>query len=128
MMQAMIFAAGLGTRLKPITNDIPKALVNIGGQTLLERTIKTLQTASFNDIVINVHHFASQIKNYLVDKQNFGLNIKVSDESKHLLNTGGGLKAAATLFNKEEPIIIHNVSEKQSDTYYLMKTCSCVVG
>ena len=109
MMQAMIFAAGLGTRLKPITNDIPKALVNIGGQTLLERTIKTLQTASFNDIVINVHHFASQIKNYLVDKQNFGLNIKVSDESKHLLNTGGGLKAAATLFNKEEPILIHNV-------------------
>ena len=109
MMQAMIFAAGLGTRLKPITNDIPKALVKIGGQTLLERTVNTLQAASFNDIVINVHHFASQIKNYLVDKQNFGLNIKVSDESKHLLNTGGGLKAAATLFNKEKPILIHNV-------------------
>ena len=68
MMQAMIFAAGLGTRLKPITNEIPKALVNIGGQTLLERTVNTLESAGFNDIVINVHHFASQIKNYLKNK------------------------------------------------------------
>ena len=109
MMQAMIFAAGLGTRLKPITNEIPKALVNIGGQTLLERTVNTLESAGFNNIVINVHHFASQIKNYLVEKQNFGLNIKVSDETQHLLNTGGGLKAAASLFNNEEPILIHNV-------------------
>ena len=65
MMQAMIFAAGLGSRLKPITNEIPKALVNIGGQTLLERTVNTLESAGFNNIVINVHHFASQIKNYL---------------------------------------------------------------
>ena len=81
MMQAMIFAAGLGSRLKPITNEIPKALVNIGGQTLLERTVNTLESAGFNNIVINVHHFASQIKNYLVEKQNFGLNIKVSDEN-----------------------------------------------
>ena len=109
MMQAMIFAAGLGTRLKPITNEIPKALVNIGGQTLLERTVNTLESAGFNNIVINVHHFASQIKNYLVEKQNFGLNIKISDETQHLLNTGGGLKAAASLFNDEEPILIHNV-------------------
>lgn len=109
MMQAMIFAAGLGTRLKPITNEIPKALVNIGGKTLLERTIQTLQTSGFNDIVINIHHFASKIKDYLVEKQNFHLNIKISDESQHLLNTGGGLKAAASLFNKEEPILIHNV-------------------
>ena len=109
MMQAMIFAAGLGTRLKPVTNEIPKALVNIGGQTLLERTVNTLESAGFNNIVINVHHFASQIKDYLVEKQNFGLNIKVSDETQHLLNTGGGLKAAASLFNDEEPILIHNV-------------------
>ena len=117
MMQAMIFAAGLGTRLKPVTNEIPKALVNIGGQTLLERTVNTLESAGFNNIVINVHHFASQIKDYLVEKQNFGLNIKVSDETQHLLNTGGGLKAAASLFNDEEPILL--VSKRKTKRYLL---------
>lgn len=108
-MQAMIFAAGLGTRLKPITDTIPKALVEVGGKTLLEHVLIKLKTAGVDKIVINVHHFSEKIIDYLKMNNNFGINISISDESKDLLDTGGGLKNAARLFNPQENILIHNV-------------------
>ncbi|MBP5319301.1 MAG: nucleotidyltransferase family protein [Paludibacteraceae bacterium] len=107
-MNAMIFAAGLGTRLKPITDTIPKALVSIGGQTLLERTIVKLKRAGFDHIVVNVHHFAGQIIEFLRANQNFGIDIRISDESGQLLETGGGIRKAAPLLGNE-PFLIHNV-------------------
>ncbi|MDY6426470.1 MAG: sugar phosphate nucleotidyltransferase, partial [Bacteroidales bacterium] len=83
-MKAMIFAAGLGTRLKPITDTLPKALVPIAGKTLLEHTILKLKSSGFTDIVINVHHFAGQIIDFLKANNNFGVNISISDESEML--------------------------------------------
>lgn len=108
-MQSMIFAAGLGTRLKPITDSLPKALVEVGGKTLLERTINTLRNAGSDRIVVNVHHFAEKIMDYLERNGNFGLDILISDEREKLLNTGGGIKKAAGLFKTDEDILIHNV-------------------
>lgn len=107
-MKAMIFAAGLGTRLKPITDTLPKALVPIAGKTLLERTILKLKSSGFTDIVINVHHFAGQIIDFLKANNNFGVNISISDESEMLLETGGGIRKAAPLLGSE-PFLIHNV-------------------
>lgn len=107
-MKAMIFAAGLGTRLKPITDTLPKALVPIAGKTLLEHTILKLKSSGFTDIVINVHHFAGQIIDFLKANNNFGVNISISDESKMLLETGGGIRKAAPLLGSE-PFLIHNV-------------------
>ena len=108
-MQAMIFAAGLGTRLKPLTDNMPKALVEVGGQTLLQRTLIKLKNAGANHVVVNVHHFADQIKAYLCAHDNFGMVVDISDESTSLLNTGGGVKKAGYLFSAEENILIHNV-------------------
>ena len=108
-MQAMIFAAGLGTRLKPLTDTMPKALVTVGGQTLLERTLTTLKNVNCSDIVINVHHFSNQIIEFLKKYSSFNQNIYISDETSQLLNTGGGLKKALPLFKSDEPILIHNV-------------------
>lgn len=108
-MEAMIFAAGLGTRLKPLTDTMPKALVEVGGKPLLERVIETLKAAEADRMVVNVHHFAEQIVSYLQAKGNFGADIRISDESAKLLDTGGGLKQAAPLFRNDEPILIHNV-------------------
>lgn len=108
-MQAMIFAAGLGTRLKPLTDAMPKALVRVGGCTLLERVISRLAAIGTDNMVVNVHHFAEQIKDYLHANSNFGQNIMVSDESSQLLDTGGGLKKAQGLFRSDEPVLIHNV-------------------
>lgn len=108
MMQAMVFAAGLGTRLKPITDRMPKALVEVGGKPLLAHVIETLKSAGVEHIVVNVHHFAQQIKNYLAEN-NFGIEIKISDESEQLLDTGGGIKHAMPLFLPDAPILIHNV-------------------
>ncbi len=108
-MQAMIFAAGLGTRLKPLTDRIPKALVRVGGEPLLKRVIFELKDAGFTRIVVNVHHFSSQIIDYLQTNDNFGLDIRISDESDNLLETGGGIKKAYPLFDTSEPILIHNV-------------------
>ena len=107
-MKAMIFAAGLGTRLKPITNTIPKALVTIAGKTLLEHTLIKLKSEGFTDIVINVHHFAGQIIDFLKANNNFGVNISISDESEMLLETGGGIRKAIPLLGSE-PFLIHNV-------------------
>lgn len=108
-MQAMIFAAGMGTRLKPLTDTMPKALVTVGGQPLIRRVIARLKEAGATRIVVNVHHFANQIVSYLHDNDNFGTDIRISDETAQLLETGGGIKKAAPLFNADEPILIHNV-------------------
>lgn len=105
----MIFAAGLGTRLKPLTDRIPKALVRVGGEPLLKRVIFQLKDAGFTRIVVNVHHFSNQIIDYLRDNDNFGLDIRISDETDKLLETGGGIKKAWPLFDQTEPILIHNV-------------------
>ena len=109
MKQAMIFAAGLGTRLKPLTDTMPKALVRVGGQPLLWHVIHKLKHAGYERIVVNVHHFAGQIVDYLKANDNFGLDIRISDESDMLLETGGGIKKALPLFDPTEPILIHNV-------------------
>ena len=109
MKQAMIFAAGLGTRLKPLTDTMPKALVRVGGQPLLWHVIMKLKAAGYERIVVNVHHFADQIIDYLHANQNFGLDIRISDEREQLLETGGGIKKAMPLFDAGSPILIHNV-------------------
>ena len=109
MKQAMIFAAGLGTRLKPLTDTMPKALVRVGGQPLLWHVIMKLKKAGYERIVVNVHHFASQITDYLAANDHFGLDIRISDETEALLETGGGIKKALPLFDPSEPILIHNV-------------------
>lgn len=108
-MQAMIFAAGLGTRLKPLTDTMPKALVKVGGKPLIEHVILNLKAAGAEKIVVNVHHFAGQIVDFLTSNNNFGIDIRISDESSMLLETGGGIKRAAPLFSSDKPILIHNV-------------------
>lgn len=98
-MRAMIFAAGLGTRLKPLTDTLPKALVPLAGKTLLQWQIEKLRAAGITDIVVNVHHFPDMIIQYLEEHENFGCNIRVSDERDMLLETGGGLRKAEALFS-----------------------------
>ena len=105
----MIFAAGLGTRLKPLTDTMPKALVRVGGEPLLKHVILRLKAAGYTRIIVNVHHFASQIVDYLREQNNFDLDIRISDETEALLETGGGIKKAIPLFSDEAPILIHNV-------------------
>lgn len=106
----MIFAAGLGTRLKPITDTIPKALLPIGGKTLLQHQLERLRDAGFQEIVINIHHFPEQIIRFCHEHDNFGLNILFSDETELLLETGGGLKKAKELLlPTDEPILVCNV-------------------
>ena len=101
-MKAMIFAAGLGSRLKPITDNRPNALVTVGGKTMLEHIILKLKAAGFDEIVINVHHFSNQILAFLEANQNFGVNIQISDETDCLLDTGGGLEKAYHLLYHPE--------------------------
>ena len=108
-MRAMLFAAGKGTRLRPITDQIPKALVPVAGKPLLAIIIERLRNAGVREIVINIHHFGEQILDYL-SNNDFGVNISVSDERESLLDTGGGLKKAVPLFSSSnEPILLHNV-------------------
>jgi len=107
-MKAMIFAAGLGTRLRPITNNLPKALVKINNKTLLEIAIENLVHNGFDEIIINVHHFAKQIINY-IDKNNFEADIQISNESEFLMDTGGGLKKASWFFDDGTPFLLYNV-------------------
>jgi NDP-sugar pyrophosphorylase family protein len=108
-MKAMIFAAGLGTRLKPLTNNKPKALVEILGKTLLQHCVENLKKQGISDIVINVHHFSSQIINLLKHQNNFGANVQISDESEALLDTGGGILKAKPLLSGNGPILLLNV-------------------
>lgn len=107
-MKAMIFAAGLGSRLGEVTQTMPKALVEIGGVPMLKRVILRVKEAGVREIVINVHHFADKITDYLNQNENFGLDIKISDESDLLLDTGGGLLKARDLLEGDEPILLHN--------------------
>ena len=109
-MKAMILAAGLGTRLRPLTDDRPKALVEVGGRTLLEITLARLREFGVSEVIVNVHHFADLMVEYLKAKNNFGMEIEVSREEV-LLETGGGLKKAAWFFleGPDEPFILHNV-------------------
>jgi NDP-sugar pyrophosphorylase family protein len=108
-MKAMVLAAGLGTRLRPLTNDRPKALVEISGQTLLEITLARLREFGIREVIINVHHFADKVIDYLKANQNFGMEIEISREDV-LLDTGGGLKKAGWFFqNDSAPFILHNV-------------------
>ena len=110
-MRAMILAAGLGTRLRPLTNDRPKALVEIAGRTLLEIALLRLQSFGIREVIINVHHFPDLVVDYLKRNDNFGMRIEISREEV-LLDTGGGLKKAGWFFleyGTEEPFILHNV-------------------
>ena len=104
----MIFAAGLGTRLKPLTDTMPKALVPVGGRPLLDINIRRLMAQGYDRFVVNIHHFAQQIIDY-VNEQDYAPLVHFSDESAQLLETGGGLKKAAPLFRDDQPILIHNV-------------------
>ena len=108
MKQAMILAAGLGTRLKPLTDTMPKALVPVGGKPLLEWNIRKLQSQGYDRFVINIHHFAQQIVDYVAG-QDYAPLVRFSDETQQLLETGGGLKKAQPLFSDESPILLHNV-------------------
>ncbi len=108
-MKAMILAAGLGTRLKPLTDKIPKALVQINRKPMLEILIERLISFEIKDIIINVHHFADQIIQFLKEKNNFGINIEISDERDLLLDTGGGVKNAGWFFKDEKSFLVHNV-------------------
>jgi NDP-sugar pyrophosphorylase family protein len=112
-MKAMVLAAGLGTRLRPLTNDRPKALVTVAGKTLLEIALLTLRSFGVDEAIVNVHHFADMICEYLDENGNFGMRIEVSHEDE-LLDTGGGLKRAAWFFLEDgaeanKPFIMHNV-------------------
>ena len=108
MKQAMILAAGLGTRLKPLTDTMPKALVPVAGTPLLDINIRRLQQQGYDRFVVNVHHFAQQIRDY-VALQDYAPQVLFSDETEQLLETGGGMKKAQQLFRDDEPILIHNV-------------------
>lgn len=108
-MNALIFAAGLGTRLKPLTDTMPKAMVPVNGNPLVQILIEKLKSIGVNEIVINVHHFAQQIIDFVEANDRFGIDIKFSDETDMLLETGGGLKKAAHLFSNDNPILVHNV-------------------
>lgn len=115
-MKAMILAAGLGSRLRPLTNDRPKALVQVGDRTMLEIALSRLRDFGIRDVIVNVHHFAGMVLEYLKKNDNFGMHIEISHED-NLLDTGGGLKKAAYFFRgnlqagqaEKDPFILHNV-------------------
>lgn len=107
-MKALVFAAGLGTRLRPLTDHKPKALVELCGVTMLERVITNIKSCGITDVVVNVHHFGDQIIDFLKDKDNFGINITISDERDLLLDTGGGILKARHLLEGDEPFLVHN--------------------
>ena len=111
-MKAMILAAGMGTRLRPLSDDRPKALVEVSGRTLLEITLQRLRSFGVNEVIVNTHHFADQVAAFLRTHNNFGMRVEISRE-ENLLDTGGGLKKAAPFFldgaNPDEPFLVHNV-------------------
>lgn len=108
-MNALILAAGLGTRLGTYTADRPKALVEVNGRTMLEHQLCHLSAAGFDRFVINIHHFAGKVQEYLRQNGNFGLDITLSDESSLLLDTGGGIRQAMHLLQDDAPLLVHNV-------------------
>lgn len=108
-MKAMILAAGKGTRLRPLTDKQPKALVPFKGVPMIDGVIRKLANAGISDIIVNVHHFAEQIMDHLGDGRQYGVQIKISDERDALMDTGGGLKKAGWFFGGEEYFLLHNV-------------------
>ena len=108
-MNAMIFAAGLGTRLRPYTDDRPKAMVEVDGRPMIAHQMEKLKRAGFRRVVINVHHFAEQIIDYVNANGGFGLDVAFSDERGQLLDTGGAIRKALPLFDSDSPVLIHNV-------------------
>lgn len=108
-MEAMILAAGLGTRLRPITDSVPKALVPIGDKPILKHVADRLVEAGTDHLVINLHHHAEQIRTYVENREGFGLDVDFSHEVERPLDTGGGLKFAASLFRRDAPFFVHNV-------------------
>lgn len=106
-MKAMIFAAGEGTRLRPLTLTRPKALAEVAGKPMLARVLESVRSAGVRDVVVNIHYLGEQIISYL-EANDFGLNISIADEPGHLLDTGGGLLAAQALLGNDEPILLHN--------------------
>ena len=108
-MKALVFAAGLGTRLKPLTDTMAKALVPVAGEALLSRVMRKLTAAGYDDIVINVHHFADQIRDYVAAHDDFGVKVSFSDETDLLRETGGGIRHAAPLLDGDAPFLVHNV-------------------
>ena len=122
-MKAMVLAAGLGTRLRPLTNDRPKALVEIAGRTLLEITLTRLRSFGIREVIVNVHHFADLVVAYLKARDDFGMGVEVSREDV-LLDTGGGLKKAGWFFqdpgSREEPFLLHNVDVISTIDFGLM--------
>lgn len=124
-MKALIFAAGLGSRLKPLTDSTPKALIPVGGKPMLEHVILKLKASGFNEIVVNIHHHGGQIIDFLESKDNFGIDIHISDERDYLLDTGGGIKHARKFLDGDEPFLVHNadilsnVDLKQFYEYHL---------
>lgn len=108
-MNALILAAGLGTRLGELTSDRPKALVEVAGCTMLEHQLRHLSAAGFDRFVINIHHFAPKVGAFLEEHKNFGLDIRLSDETDLLLDTGGGIRQAMRLFGNDQPVLVHNV-------------------
>ncbi|MCX6229911.1 MAG: nucleotidyltransferase family protein [Bacteroidetes bacterium] len=107
-MKAMLFAAGIGSRLKPLTDHRPKALVEFKGEPLINGVIRKLTSAGVTEIVVNLHHFADKLRDYLM-QQDFNVKIQYSDETEFLLDTGGGLKKAAKYFNDNQPFLVCNV-------------------
>ena len=107
-MKAMIFAAGLGTRLKPFTDFHPKALAEVCGRPMLGVVIERLKMAGISEIIVNVHHFADQIVDYLHRNNDFGVRLHISDETSELLDTGGGILAARRWLDGDEPFVVHN--------------------
>ena len=105
----MILAAGTGTRLKPLTDKMPKALIPVRGVPMLEHIVMKIKATGFTSLIINIHHFGAQIIDFLASKDNFGLDIQISDERHYLLDTGGGIKQANFLLNGDEPFLVHNV-------------------
>ena len=124
-MRAMILAAGLGTRLRPLTNDRPKALVEVGGRTLLEITLRRLAYFGIREVIVNLHHFADAVVEYLRKNNNFGIRVDVSREDV-LLDTGGGLKNAAWFFlesGEDKPFLLHNVDVISTiDLQHILRT------
>jgi len=108
-MKALILAAGLGTRLKPLTDEVPKALVSVGGAPMLERSLKFLAGQGVTEFIVNVHHFADKVEDFLARNSSFGLKVAISDERSMLLETGGGLRHASWFFDDGKPFLLYNV-------------------
>jgi len=107
-MKAMIFAAGLGTRLRPLTDSMPKALIEIDGAPLIQHVLGRLIEAGVTEVMINLHHYPEQIRAFLAHRNNFGIHIEYSEE-KRLLDTGGGLRRVRHFFSDDKPFLVHNV-------------------